>query len=122
MRWTIPIIEAPRVYGQLQSKPAEEEQIQANADFLISLYEEDSFTDEWFAQNDSSTLTNINDTVSLWEENKETADHTDIQTMVLTENMSVFGQEENVSVGVHISEMANEYHGTNQIFVDSLVS
>lgn len=52
----------------------------------------------------------------------ELADQTDIQTMILTENMSAFGQEENVFAGVHISEMANESDRTNQIFVDSLAS
>ncbi|MBQ4521831.1 MAG: hypothetical protein IJA10_02630, partial [Lachnospiraceae bacterium] len=61
-------------------------------------------------------------TVSLSEENKEVADQTDIQVMILTENMSAFGEEENVSAGIHISDISQDTSNTNQLFVDSLAS
>ena len=116
------ILTQPEETDPVQTGLTEEELIQANADLLSDLYTEDTLSEELFAQNDTSTLADTPDTVSLSEENKEVADQTDIQVMILTENMSAFGEEENVSAGIHISDISQETSNTNQLFVDSLAS
>ena len=116
------ILTQPEETDPVQTGLTEEELIQANADLLSDLYTEDTLSEELFAQNDTSTLADTPDTVSLSEENKEVADQTDIQVMILTENMSAFGEEENVSAGIHISDISQDTSNTNQLFVDSLAS
>ena len=43
-----------------------------------------------------TTETIISDAISISEETEEVFDQTDLQVMILTENMSAFGEEENV--------------------------
>ena len=116
------ILTQPEETDPVQTGLTEEELIQANADLLSDLYTEDTLSEELFVQNDTSILADTPDTVSLSEENKEVADQTDIQAMILTENMSAFGEEENVSAGIHISDISQDTSNTNQLFVDSLAS
>lgn len=116
------ILTQPEETDPVQTGLTEEELIQANADLLSDLYTEDTLSEELFAQNDTSILADTPDTVSLSEENKEVADQTDIQAMILTENMSAFGEEENVSAGIYISDISQETSNTNQLYVDSLAS
>ena len=76
-------------------QPADETEalVQENAELLESLYTEEVSSEITMSQ---TTETIISDAISISEETEEVFDQTDLQVMILTENMSAFGEEENV--------------------------
>ncbi len=66
-----------------------------NAELLSQMYEQD-FDTELTAENDSTVIAEISDSVSV-NETDEISAQTDLQVMILAENMAAFGNEENVS-------------------------
>jgi len=90
--WELVLTKQPDV---IEEEPADEteELVQENAELLESLYTEEVSED--LAVSEISELL-TSDTVTVSEENEEVFDQTDIQVMILTENMSAFGSEENV--------------------------
>ena len=97
---------------------AAETSIQTNADILDALYTEESYVGELVGETESSLVVEATEIVSLTEE-EMVADQTDIQLMVLTENMSAFADEENVSEGITVSDSASDVAETSQLLVDS---
>lgn len=90
--WELVLTKQPDV---IEEKPVDEteELVQESAELLESLYTEEVSED--LAVSEISELL-TSDTVTVSEENEEVFDQTDIQVMILTENMSAFGSEENV--------------------------
>lgn len=76
---------------------SEEDQLQASADQLSDLYEEDDFTLPEVMESEIHLYGDTVNTVSDAEQEEPVADQTDLQVMLLTENMSAFAAEDNIS-------------------------
>ena len=98
-----------------------EDAIQSNADILSELYADDSLTSELLTEPDSMVISDISDSVSVADETDNVADQTDIQVMILTENMSAFSDEDNVFDNSDILDPINDMSMMDQLLVGSQV-
>ncbi len=78
--------------------------IQANADQLSNLYEEDDFVLPEVMENEVRLYGDAVSTVSDAEQEEPVADQTDFQVMILTENMSAFAMEDNISDNANLMD------------------
>ena len=74
----------------------------------------DSFSDSENKALLDSAAVSVNET-------EEIADQTDLQVMILTENMSAFVNEDNISDGINVLDPANDTAVMNQMLVDSQI-
>lgn len=101
--------------------PKEEDIEQAGAELLSELYDDETLASDLLNESGSTVITDTTDIADISGENNEIADITDIQTMVLTENMSAFSSDSQVSDGINISDIATDASGLNQLLVSSSV-
>ena len=87
------------VYGTVNAETAEfteiipeEEIIQSNAELLSDIYSDESMSSDLLTEISDTVLIDSSSAVSAAKETEETADQTDIQVIILTENMSAFGR------------------------------
>ena len=99
---------------------SEDEIAQSNADLLSNIYADDSISSDLFTEADSTVISDVSDSVSVVDENEEIADQTDIQVMILTENMSAFSNDDNISDSTNITDI-NDTAVMNQLLVGSQV-
>lgn len=100
---------------------SEDELVQYNADILSELYTDDSLTSDLLTEPNSTVISDIPDSVSVNEDSDEVADQTDIQVMILTENMSAFADEDNVFDNTDILDSTDDISMMNQLLVGSQV-
>lgn len=100
---------------------SEDELVQGNADILNELYADDSLTSDLLTEPDSTVISDISDSVSVTDETDEIADQTDIQVMILTENMSAFADEDNVFDNADVLDSTDDMSMMNQLLVGSQV-
>ena len=100
---------------------SEDELVQDNADILNELYADDSLTSDILTETDSTVISDISDSVSVNEDSDEVADKTDIQVMILTENMSAFSDEDNVFDNADVLNSTVDMSMMNQLLVGSQV-
>ena len=100
---------------------SEDELVQENADILNELYANDSLTSDLLTESDSTVISDISDSVSVNEDSDEVADQTDIQVMILTENMSAFADEDNVFDNADVLDSTDDMSMMNQLLVGSQV-
>lgn len=103
------------------SETSEDDLVQENADILNELYADDSLTSDILTETDSTVISDISDSVSVNEDSDEVADQTDIQVMILTENMSAFADEDNVFNNTDILDSTDDMSIMNQLLVGSQV-
>lgn len=96
---------------------SEEEQLQASADQLSDLYEEDDFTLPEVIENEIHLYSDAVSTVSDAEQEESFADQTDLQVMILTENMSAFAAEENISDNADLPDPMVDMSVMDQLLV-----
>ncbi len=96
---------------------SEDEIAQVNAELLTEFYAEDSVSTELV---DNTIISEITESTTVANETNEIADMTDIQVMLLTENMSAFGDEANVSDTINITDVTADTV-LNQLLVNSAV-
>ena len=96
---------------------SEEEQLQASADQLSDLYEEDDFTLPEVMENEIHLYSDAVSTVSDAEQEESFADQTDLQVMILTENMSAFAAEENISDNADLPDPMVDMSVMDQLLV-----
>ena len=70
---------------------------------------------------DSENKALLDSAVVSVNETEEIADQTDLQVMILTENMSAFVNEDNISDGINVLDPANDTAVMNQMLVDSQI-
>lgn len=99
---------------------SEEDMIQLNADLLSDMYADDNVTSELLTETNSGVLLDSASAASAVKETEEIADQTDIQVMILTENMSAFGSENNVSESANITDITDT-SVMNQLLVGTQV-
>ena len=100
---------------------SEEDQLQASADQLSDLYEEDDFTLPEVMESEIHLYGDTVNTVSDAEQEEPVADQTDLQVMLLTENMSAFGTKDNISDSMNIIDSTVDTSVMNQLLVGTQV-
>ena len=96
---------------------SEDEIAQSNAELLTELYAEDSVSTELV---DNTIISEITESTTVADEADEISDQTDIQVMILTENMSAFADEANVYDTANITDTTTDT-ALNQLLVNSAV-
>ncbi len=107
----------PASNDAIVQETSEEEIMQANADLLSDMYADDNVNSDLLTETSDTVLIDSSSAVSAAKETEETADQTDIQVMILTENMSAFGTENNVSDSMSISDPMQDTSALNQLLV-----
>ena len=74
---------------------------------------------DFLTETSGAVLIESSSAVSAAKETEEAADQTDIQVMILTENMSAFGTENNVSDSMSITDPAQDMAAVNQLLINS---
>ncbi len=100
---------------------SEDDIVQENADTLNEIYADDSPTSDILTETNSTVISDISDSVSVNEDSDEVADQTDIQVMILTENMSAFADEDNVFDNADVLNPTDDISMMNQLLVGSNV-
>lgn len=103
-----------------ESSASEEEIVQSNADLLAELYADDTDTTEYIAETDNTIISDVTESTTVDDETNEISDQTDLQVMVLTENMSAFSDENNISEGTNIIDVMVD-DTTSQLLVNSAI-
>lgn len=97
----------------------EEDIEQMGAELLESLYEDDAFLSDFLTE-DSTVIDDVIESAPLNEKNDDIADMTDIQAMLLAENMSAFGDDSQISDSVDMTDMTADTFMTDSLLVGSL--
>ncbi|WP_037293814.1 calcium-binding protein, partial [Ruminococcus flavefaciens] len=104
-----------------QPDTVEEDTEQASAELLSEIYDDEALVSELLNDSDSTVITDITDIADISGENDEFADITDIQTMILTENMSAFSNDSQVSSGIDIGDITSDTSSFDQLLISSSV-
>ena len=107
----------PASNDAIVQETSEEEIIQASADLLSDIYADDNVTSELLTETSDTVLIDSSSAVSAAKETEEISDQTDIQVMILTENMSAFGTENNVSDCMSVNDPMQDTSALNQLLV-----
>jgi hypothetical protein len=100
----------------------EEEMIQTNANILDDMYaEDDGVTSDWLDEQDDTIISDVSDNVSDADETDSVYDQTDIQVMILTENMSAFVTEDNISDSMNMMDPTLDASVMDQLLVGTSV-
>ena len=119
--WELEYSQNPTVVMEETSAEASEDEIaQANAELLTELYAEDTLSTELISETDNTIISDVTESTTVSDETNEVSDQTDLQVMVLTENMSAFADEENISDGTNITDVMTE-DTTSQLLVNSVI-
>ena len=107
----------------LTKQPDEiEDTEQVNAELLESLYEDDELMTSIFTDGDtdSTVITDVTESTVLTDESDDISDMTDIQAMLLAENMSAFGNDEQISDSMNIADITADTSLADSLLVSSL--
>lgn len=107
----------------LTKQPDEiEDTEQMGAELLESLYEDDELMTSIFTDGDtdSAVITDVTESTALTNENDDISDVTDIQAMLLAENMSAFGNNDQISDSMNIADITADTSLTDSLLVSSL--
>ena len=97
-----------------------EDKIQASADQLSNLYENDGLDLE-MVQDEIHLYKDAANVAAAEEPDEPIADQTDVQVMLLTENMSAFGVEDNISDSIDQMDPTVDMSVMNQLLVATSV-
>ena len=104
----------------LTKQPDEiEDTEQLGAELLESLYEDDAIMSDLLTE-ESTVITDVTESTALTDESDDISDMTDIQAMLLAENMSAFGNEDQVSDNMNIADITVDTSLTDSLLVGSL--
>ena len=96
---------------------SEEDVVQSNAELLSDIYSDESMSSDLLTETIGAVLIDSSNAVSAAKETEEISDQTDIQVMILTENMSAFGTENNVSDSMSVNDPMQDTSALNQLLV-----
>ena len=102
-----------------QPEPVEEDIEQTNAELLNEIYSDDEFGADIF-ENDSTIISEVTDSITVSDDTDEVSDMTDIQTMILAENMSAFSDDSNVYDNTNITDITADTSALDQLIVSSV--
>lgn len=98
----------------------EDEAVQSMAEMLAEIYESGSMEPEATTEAGAEELFDVPGSVSIREESDVITDQTDIQVMVLTENMAAFGAGDNISDTMDLAKAEEESIFTGQMLADTV--
>ena len=104
------------IEGEAQN--TEEEILQSNAELLCNIYTETGFESNIVPESDNTIIDNDSTAISENDLNENVSDMTDVQIMILTENMSAFVNEDNVSDSINYNNI-NAVDTLDQLLVSS---
>ena len=104
------------------TEASDEGVVQSNAETLTAIYMMDSPLASTFAdETDNTIISDVTESTTIANETDEVADQTDLQVMILTENMSAFADENNVSDGINVADTSADVTVMSQLLVNSAV-
>jgi len=103
------------------SEISEEEIVQTNANILDDMYSDESTVSELLEGQNDTIISEVSDSVSVADETDEIADQTDIQVMILTENMSAFASENNISNGMNLIDPTVDMSTMDKLLVGTSI-
>ena len=104
----------------LTKQPDEiEDTEQVNAELLESLYADDTCLSDLLTDG-STVITDVTESTALTDENDDISDVTDVQAMLLAENMSAFGNNDQISDSVNITDITADTSLTDSLLVGAL--
>lgn len=103
--------------GEFTETVPEDEAIQSMAEMLTAVYENEGMTPEAVTDAGTELLFEVSGSVSIREEMDMITEQTDIQVMVLTENMAAFGAEDNISDRMDLTKTEEESAFAGQLLV-----
>ena len=92
---------------------------QTFTEFLGNIYTNDVFGGDLVT--DATVIADVTESINAGEESGKLADMTDIQTMILAENMSAFSNDIQVSNGINIGDITADTSSLSQLLVNSMV-
>ncbi len=104
-----------------ESVVSEEELVQSNAGLLAEMYADDTVATELITETDNTIISDVTESTTVADETNEVAVQTDLQVMILTENMSAFADEDNVSDGINVADASTDVTVMSQLLVNSAV-
>ena len=108
---------------ELTKQPDEiEDTEQMGAELLESLYEDNELMTSIFTDDgtDSTVITDLTESSALTDEGDDISDMTDIQAMLLAENMSTFGNDDQISDSMSIADITADTSLTDSLLVGAL--
>ena len=105
--------------GEFTETIPEDEAAQNMAEMLTALYENEGMMPEAVTDAGTELLFDVSGSVSIREESDVIMEQTDIQVMVLTENMAAFGAGDAISDTVDLTEAGEESVFAGQMLVDT---
>ena len=104
----------------LTKQPDEiEDTEQVNAELLESLYADDTCLSDLLTDG-STVITDVTESTALTDENDDISDVTDVQAMLLAENMSAFGNNDQISDSVNITDITADTSLIDSLLVGAL--
>lgn len=98
--------------------PEEEDMEQTGAELLDELYSSDASE---LAEEMSAIISDVTESASISGEGDRLADMTDIQALLLAENMSAFGGDSQISDGIGFGDITSDASALDQLLVSSSV-
>ncbi|MDO5559729.1 MAG: calcium-binding protein, partial [Oscillospiraceae bacterium] len=98
----------------------QEDAVQTNVDILSEIYMDENSAADVFAENNSLLPADQYESIPADEGLNGTPDQTDLQVMILTENMSAFTDKDNVFDSMNITDSTDQKI-SDQLFVNSAV-
>ncbi|MCR5600891.1 MAG: hypothetical protein K6G33_09160, partial [Ruminococcus sp.] len=90
---------------------------QTLTEYLSDMYSEDAFSGEF--TNDNTVIADVTESASVGDESDEIADMTNIQAMILAENMSAFSNDSQISDGINIGDITADTSALDQLLINS---
>ncbi len=100
---------------------SEEDMVQKQADMLSDMYADESPVSELLTESGDTVITDITDSPLETEETDEIAEQTDIQLMILIDNMSAFSDDGNISDGIDVLNPTEDTAMMNQVLAGTQV-
>ncbi len=100
---------------------SEEDMVQKQADILSDMYADESPVSELLTESGNTVITDITDSPLETEETDEISEQTDIQLMILIDNMSAFSDDGNISDSIDILNPTEDTAMMNQVLAGTQV-
>lgn len=120
--WELEFSRLPDITEEITETIPETENIeQMNAELLETLYSDDAVTSDFFNETGDIIISDVTESISVTDKSEDIADMTDIQAMILAENMSAFSDDSQVYDGVNLDDMPEVSAMLSQLLVSSSV-
>ena len=101
---------------------SEDELAQTNAGILEELYANENPVFDMLTEDNNTVIPEITNSVYTADEKENLAEQTDIQVMILTENMAAFSNESNISDSMNMQSSADSLAFADQFLVETQAS